>query len=221
MDKAYTPGDIERRIYDRWETSGAFAPRGDGPAYCIMLPPPNVTGTLHMGHAFQHTLMDTLTRWHRMRGDSALWQPGTDHAGIATQMVVERQLGAEGKHRLDLGREAFIERVWKWKGESGRLTRRWKARSADLMRRGRAPRSSSSMTASARDRVLLGQPAAPALPFPDALDEGFATEVETMLALGAELAFHHHLRGDAGVIGAGLPTARSRHACGASASRCP
>jgi valyl-tRNA synthetase len=119
MDKAYSPGDIERRIYERWESSGAFAPRGEGQPYCIMLPPPNVTGTLHMGHAFQHTLMDTLTRWHRMRGDAALWQPGTDHAGIATQMVVERQLSAEGKHRLDLGREAFVERVWKWKGESG------------------------------------------------------------------------------------------------------
>jgi valyl-tRNA synthetase len=119
MDKAYTPGDIECRIYERWESSGAFAPRGDGEPYCIMLPPPNVTGTLHMGHAFQHTLMDALTRWHRMRGFSALWQPGTDHAGIATQMVVERQLGAEGKHRRDLGREAFVERVWKWKAESG------------------------------------------------------------------------------------------------------
>jgi valyl-tRNA synthetase len=119
MDKAYTPGDIERRIYDGWESSGAFAPRGDGEPYCIMLPPPNVTGTLHMGHAFQHTLMDTLTRWHRMRGYSALWQPGTDHAGIATQMVVERQLGTEGKHRLDLGREKFIERVWTWKEQSG------------------------------------------------------------------------------------------------------
>ncbi len=119
MDKAYTPGDIERRIYERWETSGAFAPKGDGPAYCIMLPPPNVTGTLHMGHAFQHTLMDMLTRWHRMRGDAALWQPGTDHAGIATQMVVERQLAAEKIHRTDLGREAFVERVWKWKAESG------------------------------------------------------------------------------------------------------
>jgi valyl-tRNA synthetase len=125
MDKAYTPGDIERRIYERWETSGAFAPRGDDggatatETYCIMLPPPNVTGTLHMGHAFQHTLMDTLTRWHRMRGHATLWQPGTDHAGIATQMVVERQLGAEGKHRLDLGREKFIERVWQWKEQSG------------------------------------------------------------------------------------------------------
>ncbi|MEO8016768.1 MAG: valine--tRNA ligase [Pseudomonadota bacterium] len=119
MDKAYQPQDIERRIYERWESSGAFAPQGAGPAYCIMLPPPNVTGTLHMGHAFQHTLMDTLTRWHRMRGDSVLWQPGTDHAGIATQMVVERQLAEEGKHRLELGREKFLERVWQWKGESG------------------------------------------------------------------------------------------------------
>ena len=119
MDKAYSPGEIETRIYQRWEASGAFAPSGDGEPYCIMLPPPNVTGTLHMGHAFQHTLMDTLTRWHRMRGDAALWQPGTDHAGIATQMVVERQLAASGKHRLDLGREQFLERVWKWKAESG------------------------------------------------------------------------------------------------------
>ena len=119
MDKAYTPGDIERPIYERWESSGSFAPSGDGQPYCIMLPPPNVTGTLHMGHAFQHTLMDTLTRWHRMRGFSALWQPGTDHAGIATQMVVERQLVAEGKHRLDLGREKFLERVWQWKEQSG------------------------------------------------------------------------------------------------------
>ena len=119
MDKAYSPGEIETRIYQRWESSGAFAPSGEGEPYCIMLPPPNVTGTLHMGHAFQHTLMDTLTRWHRMRGYCALWQPGTDHAGIATQMVVERQLGAEGTHRLDLGREKFLERVWKWKAESG------------------------------------------------------------------------------------------------------
>src|SRR5689334_24981039 len=119
MDKAYTPGDIETRIYERWESSGAFAPHGDGTPYCIMLPPPNVTGTLHMGHAFQHTLMDTLTRWHRMRGDSTLWQPGTDHAGIATQMVVERQLAAQKQSRHDLGREIFLERVWQWKAESG------------------------------------------------------------------------------------------------------
>jgi valyl-tRNA synthetase len=119
MDKAYTPADIEQRIYDRWEASGLFAPHGKGPGYCIVIPPPNVTGTLHMGHAFQDTIMDALTRYHRMRGDATLWQPGTDHAGIATQMVVERQLEGEGTDRHALGREKFIERVWKWKGESG------------------------------------------------------------------------------------------------------
>ncbi|MEP7245464.1 MAG: valine--tRNA ligase [Gammaproteobacteria bacterium] len=119
MDKVYAPQDLERRIYERWETNGWFAPRGEGAPYSIAIPPPNVTGTLHMGHAFQHTLMDMLTRYHRMRGDDTLWQPGTDHAGIATQMVVERQLNAEGKKRTDLTREAFIERVWKWKEQSG------------------------------------------------------------------------------------------------------
>src|SRR5579862_1755864 len=119
MDKVYAPQDIERRIYERWESRGWFAPRGHGAPYCIMIPPPNVTGTLHMGHAFQHTLMDVLTRYHRMRGADTLWQPGTDHAGIATQMVVERQLNAAGQHRTDLGREAFIERVWQWRAESG------------------------------------------------------------------------------------------------------
>ena len=97
MDKSYSPRDIEPRIYAAWEAAGWFAPAGDGTPYCIMIPPPNVTGTLHMGHAFQHTLMDVLTRFHRMEGDSTLWQPGTDHAGIATQMVVERQLNAQGK----------------------------------------------------------------------------------------------------------------------------
>ena len=119
MDKVYAPQDIERRIYERWESHGWFAPRGQGAPYCIMIPPPNVTGTLHMGHAFQHTLMDALTRYHRMRGEDALWQPGTDHAGIATQMVVERQLNAEGRGRTDLGRAAFIERVWQWRAQSG------------------------------------------------------------------------------------------------------
>lgn len=119
MEKTYSPRDIEQRIYQRWEENGWFAPAGQGQPYCIMIPPPNVTGTLHMGHAFQHTLMDTLTRLHRMEGDNTLWQQGTDHAGIATQMVVERQLGAEGKHRRDIGRDAFVERVWEWKAESG------------------------------------------------------------------------------------------------------
>jgi valyl-tRNA synthetase len=121
MDKAFSPADIEARIYARWEASGAFAPSARGPAYSIVIPPPNVTGTLHMGHAFQDTIMDALIRYHRMRGFDTLWQPGTDHAGIATQMVVERQLNAEGANRLDLGREAFIERVWKWKAQSGGL----------------------------------------------------------------------------------------------------
>jgi len=119
MDKSYSPREIEGRIYSRWESAGWFAPSGDGPPFCIMIPPPNVTGTLHMGHAFQHTLMDALTRLHRMDGDRALWQPGTDHAGIATQMVVERQLNAEGSTRESLGREAFVQRVWQWKEQSG------------------------------------------------------------------------------------------------------
>jgi valyl-tRNA synthetase len=119
MEKVYAPQAIERRIYERWESHGWFAPSGRGAPYCIMIPPPNVTGTLHMGHAFQHTLMDALTRYERMRGRDALWQPGTDHAGIATQMVVERQLNAQGVKRTDLGREAFLERVWQWKEQSG------------------------------------------------------------------------------------------------------
>jgi valyl-tRNA synthetase len=119
MEKTYNPRDIEQRIYQRWEANGWFAPSGQGEPYCIMIPPPNVTGTLHMGHAFQHTLMDALTRKHRMSGRNVLWQPGTDHAGIATQMVVERQLNAEGKHRRDIGREAFVARVWEWKAQSG------------------------------------------------------------------------------------------------------
>ncbi len=119
MDKTYTPAAIEQKLYAEWEQAGYFTHGGDGSAYCIMIPPPNVTGTLHMGHAFQHTIMDALTRYHRMRGDNTLWQPGTDHAGIATQMVVERQLEADGKHRLDLGRENFVARVWDWKEHSG------------------------------------------------------------------------------------------------------
>jgi valyl-tRNA synthetase len=119
MDKSYSPRDIESRLYSTWDAAGWFAPAGNGAPYCIMIPPPNVTGTLHMGHAFQHTLMDALTRLHRMEGDRTLWQPGTDHAGIATQMVVERQLNGEGRARQDLGREAFVERVWQWKAQSG------------------------------------------------------------------------------------------------------
>jgi len=115
------PKTFESRLYAQWEASGAFAPQGDGPAYCILLPPPNVTGTLHMGHAFQQTLMDALVRYHRMRGFRTLWQMGTDHAGIATEMVVGRNLQQEGngETRDSLGREKFIEKVWEWKQHSG------------------------------------------------------------------------------------------------------
>jgi len=119
MNKSYQPKDIEKRVYERWEENGYFAPQGDGERYCIMIPPPNVTGTLHMGHAFQDTIMDALTRYHRMKGDRTLWQPGMDHAGIATQMVVERLLNREGSSKRDVGRKKFIERVWQWKEESG------------------------------------------------------------------------------------------------------
>ena len=119
LDKAYDPHGIEQRIYKSWENAGYFKAGGQGDPYCIMIPPPNVTGNLHMGHAFQDLIMDALTRYHRMRGCNTLWQIGTDHAGIATQMVVERQLEAEGKTRHTLGREKFVDRVWQWKAQSG------------------------------------------------------------------------------------------------------
>ncbi|WP_462173359.1 valine--tRNA ligase [Pseudoalteromonas xiamenensis] len=120
MDKTYNPQDIEQSLYQDWESNGYFKPSGQGEAYSIMIPPPNVTGSLHMGHAFQDTIMDTLIRYKRMSGNNTLWQVGTDHAGIATQMVVERKLAAEeGKSRHDLGRDEFIKKVWEWKGESG------------------------------------------------------------------------------------------------------
>jgi len=119
MEKTYNPQAIEQRWYETWELEGRFAPSGEGEPYCIMIPPPNVTGSLHMGHAFQDTLMDALIRYHRMRGDNTLWQPGTDHAGIATQMVVERQINLDNMTRHDLGRETFIERIWEWKHKSG------------------------------------------------------------------------------------------------------
>jgi valyl-tRNA synthetase len=121
LDKSFDPHAVEGKWYARWESAGWFAAStaSDKPAYCIQLPPPNVTGTLHMGHAFQQTLMDALIRYHRMRGENANWVIGTDHAGIATQIVVERQLEQEGKTRHDLGRERFVERVWHWKQQSG------------------------------------------------------------------------------------------------------
>ncbi len=119
LDRPFAPADIEADCYQRWLDLDLFSPQGEGEPYCIMLPPPNVTGTLHMGHAFQDTLMDILIRRARMQGKRTLWQPGTDHAGIATQMLVERRLETQGESRHDLGRSAFLERVWAWKEESG------------------------------------------------------------------------------------------------------
>jgi valyl-tRNA synthetase len=119
MEKTYQPDSIETRWYQHWESQGYFKPSGSGRPYSIMIPPPNVTGSLHMGHGFQDTIMDALIRYHRMLGCDTLWQVGTDHAGIATQMVVERQLEAQGLHRSDLGRDAFIDKVWEWKNQSG------------------------------------------------------------------------------------------------------
>ncbi len=122
LAKAFEPAEIERRWYPEWESRNYFAAgvdRGAADSFCILLPPPNVTGTLHMGHGFNQTLMDALTRYYRMRGHNTLWQPGTDHAGIATQIVVERQLDAQGISRHDLGREKFLEKVWEWKEYSG------------------------------------------------------------------------------------------------------
>ena len=122
IDQHFNPSEAEQKIYKRWEEANAFAPSMDtsAEAYCIVIPPPNVTGVLHMGHALNHTLQDVLIRFERMRGKNVLWQPGTDHAGIATQMVVERKLAAEGNQdRRSMGREAFIEKVWEWKHESG------------------------------------------------------------------------------------------------------
>ncbi|MCZ4321395.1 valine--tRNA ligase [Pseudomonas anguilliseptica] len=119
MDKTYQPHAIETALYQNWEANNYFAPQGSGEPYTIMIPPPNVTGSLHMGHGFNNSIMDALIRFRRMQGRNTLWQPGTDHAGIATQMVVERQLAAEGVGRHDLGREKFLEKVWEWKEQSG------------------------------------------------------------------------------------------------------
>jgi len=133
METKYDPQQIEQRWYETWENNNYFSPSGQGKSYCIMIPPPNVTGSLHMGHAFQDTIMDALIRYHRMLGHNTLWQAGTDHAGIATQMVVERQLKQENLTRHDLGREAFIKKVWEWKSHSGgTITRQLRRMGASL-----------------------------------------------------------------------------------------
>ena len=119
MNKQYRPKDIEKKIYNEWEQNKCFAPKHSASKFSIVLPPPNVTGTLHMGHAFQHTIIDVLVRYHRMLGKSVLWQPGTDHAGIATQLVVENRISSSGKNPKELSRKQFIDEVWKWKELSG------------------------------------------------------------------------------------------------------
>ncbi|MCC5791536.1 MAG: valine--tRNA ligase [Legionellaceae bacterium] len=133
MDKTYSPQAIEQDCYTRWESRHYFMPSGSGSPFCIMLPPPNVTGSLHMGHGFQYTLMDILCRYHRMQGDNVLWQPGTDHAGISTQLVVERQLESKGLSRKDMTRDAFLEKIWQWKTESGgQITRQMRRMGASV-----------------------------------------------------------------------------------------
>src|SRR3989441_6739484 len=118
LAKAYSHAEVESKWYSKWMESGAFQPaKNAGPYFSMVIPPPNVTGSLHMGHALNNTLQDVLCRWRRMTGDNVLWVPGTDHAGIATQNVVERQLAAEGIDRQTLGREAFVERTWQWKAQ--------------------------------------------------------------------------------------------------------
>jgi valyl-tRNA synthetase len=126
MDKTFQPANIETRWYQEWEDKGYFAPQGGEQAYSIMIPPPNVTGSLHMGHGFQEAIMDALIRYHRMSGYNTLWQAGTDHAGIATQMVVERQLEAQGINRHDLGREKFVEKIVSWASTGGRVFRKFR-----------------------------------------------------------------------------------------------
>ncbi|HST75670.1 MAG TPA: class I tRNA ligase family protein, partial [Acetobacteraceae bacterium] len=135
LSKTYTPAEIEPRLYEGWEREGAFAahPEANAAPFTIMIPPPNVTGSLHMGHALTFTIQDVLIRWRRMQGRDALWQPGSDHAGIATQMVVERLLAEQGSSRQALGREGFVERVWQWKAESGgTITRQLRRLGASL-----------------------------------------------------------------------------------------
>ena len=133
LAKSFEPAAIESRWGPQWEQSGQYEPTLDAakPSFSIQLPPPNVTGTLHMGHAFNQTIMDSLTRYHRMRGHNTLWVPGTDHAGIATQIVVERKLQGEGKSRHDLGRKNFVAKVWEWKEESGSTITRQMRRMGD------------------------------------------------------------------------------------------
>ena len=180
MDKTYDPQAIEHRTYQQWEQQNYFAPSGGEQSYCIMLPPPNVTGSLHMGHAFQQTLMDVLIRYNRMNGVNTLWQCGTDHAGIATQMVVERQLQANGISRHDLGREKFVEAVWDWKQQSGNTITK------------QSRRLGTSMDWS-RERFTLDEGLSDAVKevFVRLYDEGLIYRGKTSGELGSGIAHRH------------------------------
>jgi valyl-tRNA synthetase len=160
LDKSFDPRSVEGRWYARWESAGWFRHRGDaGPAYCIQLPPPNVTGTLHMGHAFQQTLMDALIRYHRMRGENVNWVAGTDHAGIATEIVVTRQIEEQGLNKRELGREEFNRRVWAWKQQSGStITRQMRCGASAPRRTGSTPTPRARKAAISRPtRKCLGR----------------------------------------------------------------
>ena len=192
----YEPAAVEERWYPEWEKRGYFGadPESTRPSYCIVMPPPNVTGSLHMGHGFTMTLQDILIRMKRMDGFNALWQPGTDHAGIATQVVVERQLAAEGKTRHDIGREAFLERAWKWKEESG----------GTIIRQLKRLGASCDWS---RERFTMdpGLSRAVRETFVRLFEEGLPPDVVAGLALGGELPLQEHVHGDGSVIGAGDP----------------
>ena len=246
LASSYDPKSFESRLYAQWEAAGYFKPSGKGEPYTVLLPPPNVTGTLHMGHAFQHTLMDALVRYHRMRGYDTLWQMGTDHAGIATEMVVSRNLALEGQGetRDSLGRDGFIAKVWEWKAQSGDTIERQMRR---MGASGDWSRSTFTMDEQASRAVIeafvrwheqgliyRGQrlvnwdpvlkTAISDLEVENVEQEGFlwsiayplsdgsgtltvATQRVTgfTLAFQCEVARHHHLGGDAGVVGAHLP----------------
>ena len=161
LDKTYRPAEIEAKFDRLWQEGGYLAPIDDPGArpYCIVIPPPNVTGSLHMGHALNNTIQDTLIRFHRMSGRAVLWQPGSDHAGIATQMVVERELAKEGIARRDLGRDKFVERVWTWKQRSGGLISQQLHRRRRRRRTSRENRCSKSVNERIWQRVFYAPPA--------------------------------------------------------------
>ena len=176
LDKTFRPAEVEAKHYADWESSGSFAAdvASNVRPYTIMMPPPNVTGSLHIGHALTFTLQDVLVRYYRMTGRDVLWQPGTDHAGIATQMVVERQLEAEGETRRGLGREAFLEKVWDWKKRSGGTIRTTpRKRCSDRVAR-RASRKSTRRSTRITCRARRRRRWLPSTACPSGVCSGFA-----------------------------------------------